>query len=152
MGKQKHGIFPQALWCKCKKCAKLRTEHNKKMGVKGEDVKVKIKRVQFVCPDCGSTDVSRDAQAEWDVAEQRWVLFNTLDACYCEQCDEVKKYLAEAELSELPAPSGQDALRLRDAAPDLLEACQRIITDWEHNLSEAVQMAAAAVRKAKGGA
>ena len=37
------------------------------------------------------------------------------------------------------------------AAPDLLEACEKIIEDWEHNLTEAMQMIHAAVSKAKGG-
>ena len=38
------------------------------------------------------------------------------------------------------------------AAPDLLEACEKIIEDWEHNLTEAMRLVHAAVDKAKGGA
>lgn len=82
------------------------------VNTKGEKVPVTVtlKRVQMVCPDCGSTDVTRDASADWNVDKQTWELFTTYDACYCGKCDETKRYFVEAELNELPAPSGNKML------------------------------------------
>lgn len=39
--------------------------------------------VQMVCRDCGSEEVLKDAWAEWDSVEQRWVLQNDFDDAYC---------------------------------------------------------------------
>lgn len=43
--------------------------------------------VTYVCNTCGSDDVSRDAWAEWDVEEQRWVLRTEFDYAHCHRCD-----------------------------------------------------------------
>lgn len=43
--------------------------------------------VTYVCSTCGSDDVSRDAWAEWGVAEQRWVLRAEFDYAHCHRCD-----------------------------------------------------------------
>ena len=90
-------------------------------GLKVEEVTVKIKRVQMLCPDCGSTDVTRDASADWNVDTQKWELYTTYDACYCGKCDETKRYFVEAELNELPAPSGKDMIADRK--------------DWQYEVS-----------------
>jgi hypothetical protein len=42
--------------------------------------------ITYVCSTCGSDDVSRDAWAEWDVAEQRWVLRTEFDYAHCHRC------------------------------------------------------------------
>ena len=52
--------------------------------------------VSYVCGTCGSDDVSRDAWAEWSVAEQRWVLRTEFDDAYCHRCD------GETSLIEVP--------------------------------------------------
>lgn len=44
-------------------------------------------RLQILCSRCGSTDVSRDAWAEWDVAAQEWTLRAVYDHAYCHACD-----------------------------------------------------------------
>ncbi len=46
---------------------------------------------QMVCGTCGSDDVVRDAWAEWDVDEQRWVLRTEFDEAYCVSCDAATK-------------------------------------------------------------
>lgn len=53
-------------------------------------------KVQMVCEDCGSTDVSRDAWADWDAASQEWVLRTVFDYAHCHQCD------AETNIEEKP--------------------------------------------------
>lgn len=45
------------------------------------------RKVTFVCSQCGSDDVSRDAWAEWDVDEQQWVLRAAFDHAHCHPCD-----------------------------------------------------------------
>jgi len=45
------------------------------------------KRMAFVCGNCGSDDVSRDAWADWDTREQEWVLRCAFDYAHCHRCD-----------------------------------------------------------------
>lgn len=47
----------------------------------------KEQRIQFVCGTCSSTDVSRDAWGDWDVAAQEWVLRAVFDYAHCHTCD-----------------------------------------------------------------
>lgn len=44
-------------------------------------------RVRKICETCGSTEVVRDAWAEWDEDDQQWVLQNVFDDAYCETCE-----------------------------------------------------------------
>lgn len=53
------------------------------------------KRINYICNECGSSDVLLDAWAEWDVSQQDWVLFDTLSQAYCRRCD------GEARLQEV---------------------------------------------------
>lgn len=43
--------------------------------------------IRIVCSWCGSTDVSRDAWAAWNVARQDWVLSSVFDAGFCQACE-----------------------------------------------------------------
>ena len=43
--------------------------------------------IQFVCGWCGSSDVSRDAWADWDVEKQAWVLRQVFDDGFCQTCE-----------------------------------------------------------------
>lgn len=54
------------------------------------------KRIVFVCETCGSDVVTRDAWAEWDTVEQRWVLGAAYDFAFCHACEE------ETRLKEVP--------------------------------------------------
>jgi len=56
-------------------------------------------RVQFVCETCGSTLVTRDAWAEWDVSTQEWVLGAAFDYTFCHACE------GETHLAEVPLTS-----------------------------------------------
>lgn len=40
------------------------------------------------CPTCGSSRLSFDATAEWDVADQCFVLVTEYDEATCEECGE----------------------------------------------------------------
>jgi hypothetical protein len=59
------------------------------------------KRITFVCENCGSNLVTRDAWAEWDVDEQDWVLGDAFDYTFCHKC-EAETHLAEVELKPEP--------------------------------------------------
>ena len=43
--------------------------------------------IRIACSSCGSTNVSRDAWASWDVKEQRWVLGTVFDDGFCQVCE-----------------------------------------------------------------
>ncbi len=52
--------------------------------------------IAIICRFCGSKDVARDAWAEWDEKDQRWVLRgDPFDAATCFNCDD------EASLEEI---------------------------------------------------
>jgi predicted RNA-binding Zn-ribbon protein involved in translation (DUF1610 family) len=45
-------------------------------------------RIRFVCPDCGSHNVLRDAYAEWNEQAQEWELHGVYDNFTCDDCGE----------------------------------------------------------------
>lgn len=51
----------------------------------------------MLCATCGSTLVTRDAWAEWDVGQQEWVLGAAYDYTFCHAC-EGETHLVVAEL------------------------------------------------------
>lgn len=55
------------------------------------------KRCTYVCQNCGSNRVTRDAWAEWDVEMQQWSLGSIYDQAFCHRC-EVDTRLVEVEL------------------------------------------------------
>ena len=54
--------------------------------------------IDIVCDECGGTNVSRDAWAEWDATAQDWVLGAVFDYGHCHDCD------GESRLEEVPLP------------------------------------------------
>lgn len=44
-------------------------------------------RIDMVCAHCGSSNVRRDAWAEWSLDDQDWVLGQVFDMAYCEACE-----------------------------------------------------------------
>jgi hypothetical protein len=56
------------------------------------------KRFTYVCNMCGGNIVTRDAWAEWDVAEQEWVLGAAYDYAFCHDC-QAETRLVEVELA-----------------------------------------------------
>lgn len=44
-------------------------------------------KIKPVCTECGSDDVLRDAFADWDNEKQDWVLQNTFDFSFCNNCE-----------------------------------------------------------------
>lgn len=57
------------------------------------------KPVAIVCRTCGSQNVSRDAWASWDSAQQEWALGAVFDDAHCHDCD------GETSLDEVPLVS-----------------------------------------------
>ena len=51
------------------------------------DEKEQPLRVGMVCEHTGSPDVSRDAEARWDIEKQDWTLAVVLDQAYSEEGD-----------------------------------------------------------------
>lgn len=57
-------------------------------------------QIRPVCARCGSSDVSRDAEAAWDVAEQEWTLKVVRDQAFCNgECGR-ETFLVEVELRD----------------------------------------------------
>lgn len=52
----------------------------------------------FVCENCGSDLVTRDAWAEWSVDAQDWALGAAYDYTFCHKC-ESETHLIEVELA-----------------------------------------------------
>ncbi len=46
-------------------------------------------KIKFICNDCGSDDVYRDAWTEWNIENQEWELQSTYDQHHCNQCENV---------------------------------------------------------------
>jgi hypothetical protein len=53
-------------------------------------------RIQMVCEECGSTLVTRDAWAEWNVDAQDWELGAIYDYAFCHKCER------ETNIEEVP--------------------------------------------------
>ena len=59
------------------------------------------KKIRPLCKYCGSSNVTRDAEASWDVHKQEWVLAAVQDQAYCPECDDGgETTLIEVELSD----------------------------------------------------
>ena len=65
------------------------------MTIKEQASKIKIvvtgvvesPAVMYVCKECRSMDVKRDAWAVWDIKTQAWELLSTYDTAYCNACE-----------------------------------------------------------------
>ena len=44
-------------------------------------------RVDYVCSNCGSEGVTRDANAVWSTETQEWELEAVFDQAFCRDCD-----------------------------------------------------------------
>ena len=49
-------------------------------------------KTEPTCTNCGSTNVRVDAFAEWDADQQKWVLSDTYDNGFCNDCESDLKY------------------------------------------------------------
>lgn len=52
------------------------------------------------CEICGSSEISRDANANWDVKTQSWVLGSVYDDGYCHKCTEERTLIECAYVEE----------------------------------------------------
>ena len=44
-------------------------------------------KIKYVCNDCGSDDIRKDAWGIWDIEIQGWELDTTYDNYHCENCE-----------------------------------------------------------------
>jgi len=64
-----------------------------------DDIGDPPKRIAYMCPHCGSTDIGFDAYANWNVAEQKMELQTTFDKGHvCGECGETDINPIEVEL------------------------------------------------------
>lgn len=54
--------------------------------------------IEYACEHCRGTAVTRDAWAEWHVADQVWALAEMFDFAFCHECHR------ETRLTERPVP------------------------------------------------
>lgn len=43
--------------------------------------------MHYVCKQCGSDNLTKDATARWDHATEAWVLSDVFDDTFCNECD-----------------------------------------------------------------
>jgi hypothetical protein len=56
-------------------------------------------RIEYACEHCSGTAVTRDAWAEWKIADQAWALAEMFDFAFCHQCHR------ETHLTARPVPT-----------------------------------------------
>jgi Zn finger protein HypA/HybF involved in hydrogenase expression len=50
-------------------------------------------KIQYVCPYCGSNDISADANATWSIEKQEWEISGIHDTFWCNNCEQdIKGY------------------------------------------------------------
>ena len=64
------------------------------------DEEQKRAKVQMVCGDCGSAEVTRDAWAEWEVGCQSWALGAVFDYAFCHRCQRETRIETQAAVSD----------------------------------------------------
>ena len=65
-----------------------------------------MKRINYICTHCGSSDVVFDAYAEWNPETQEFEIYNTFDDSWCNECEGANtvKTVDLAESNEGAAP------------------------------------------------
>jgi len=58
-------------------------------------------QISVICSVCGSTNVSRDAWAAWDIEAQAWTLQAVFDQGHCHRCEQDRR-LEETNFGDLP--------------------------------------------------
>lgn len=46
-------------------------------------------RIKFICSECCGDNVKRDAWASWDFDKQEWVLAQTFEEGFCDDCEDL---------------------------------------------------------------
>lgn len=80
------------------------------------------KLIGYRCPQCGSTNCGNDANSVWNPIAQAWVLGNTYDDCWCNDCGELRGL----EEYELEGDELQEALQAKASNYDALVAALQI--------------------------
>jgi hypothetical protein len=108
--------------------------------------------VKYVCPGCGSESIVWDGSASWDIVTQDDVLAGVWDGrATCDDCGEESwpnRTPVTSLEDKMKIAAGRADLRVRDAAPALLEALKVA----RHYVDDAEDRAAveAAIAQAEG--
>ena len=83
-------------------------------------------KMEMICGECGGSNVTSDASAEWDVESQDWVLRAVYDEKTCEDCDmsvdviKIKpssEAVADEQSTNCPVPKSRQSHQIRHDAP-----------------------------------
>jgi hypothetical protein len=83
--------------------------------------------VQPVCTWCGSTDVSRDAWASWNVQAQCWELATVLDDGFCHHCAKARSLIERPPAADTANPADPSAANLVIAVPPIIAAARTFL-------------------------
>lgn len=94
----------------------------------------------FVCENCGSDDVRKEASAEWDVDRQEWVLASWAmeglsDDVICNNCGDTNATLVEAEITD-DAISSNPSIRITTPFADAEVAISDLSAPQRNALAE----------------
>ena len=74
--------------------------------------------IEIACGWCASTDVARDAWAEWDVDRQEWVLGRVMDDGWCFACERERE-LTERDCAKIVVTSARQLIDSRDNSTEI---------------------------------
>lgn len=57
-------------------------------------------KITKVCPNCDSTEVSRDADARWNNETQSWEVSALYDSFHCDACSESIRDVEDQDLED----------------------------------------------------
>ena len=61
-----------------------------------------MKRINYICTHCGSSDICFDAYAQWNPETQEFEVYDTFDKSWCRECDATHEDLAESNEGAAP--------------------------------------------------
>jgi len=59
-------------------------------------------KIKYICIQCGSDHVSRDASCRWNIETQQWEIANFTNFTFCHDCND------NLIILELPIEEGED--------------------------------------------
>lgn len=95
----------------------------------------KPKKIKFVCPRCGSSEIRSDASAMWSIDKQDWELVSLLDNKDCDGCgaDDIHPdAVAVVDLTKLTPKQLADLVREADV--DELSTLKDVLTEMYNRL------------------
>lgn len=75
-------------------------------------------KIQMKCPECGSTNITKDALAQWDETAQDWTLAGVYDCETCQDCEAERDELALRVDTEAATPNGDETKHVDSTQSD----------------------------------